>query len=1032
MVEDSKSLVLSRQVEVICLLLILGMAGLMRVDGLFSYFTPQLWFANGTTIRVDDLFTSGTFWSHLFTLLHNFQVDVVGESFVMFPIAAAFQAVLGASFELPQILGTFWGTLVVLLAWWIGREYCGPRVGLIFAALVACSPLQITWSKLGGIQVGGAFQVLFVIGLTFFAGKRGSIVFAVLAGWATWSTLYMYHGARVALPLGVVFLLAGLFRSECLRKRKLAIIITYAATFIVFFLLLAGAKFAGVFWPQFSGYPGNLGERSVVEFVTRHTLTVIKGSWDGLFLYFLGGRTFPFHAFGSFPKSGGLTFLPMFLVGIVGLIFALQSWRQFWPWLLLLVAGLAVPALSSATARRLLVFDLGWCALCALAVEWGIISLLKIFRSSSPRSERPQGVQFVVMLLTLTLLYGGASTYIIEKLNARLPADRSSVAFADGYIGDGLACLHCRAFGRELVKELEQRNGVIVMDSGFERESTTAPGSIPGFSKIASIVAQRRHGLLLWYSAMYNRTYNAPFFPDLSTLYNEELYSFFAYVSTWLVRRGGKELVWYFERPTAWERWFSDSLVRLGGERDLVPNTVSADGAIRVRFAREDFDALRNWILKFDQAPSDRGLSCLEVSRVNGVGGPELWHPDLLTSDTTDSNESPKWFSLSADKLSLDGESLGAANGVVGISKTSSQELTTIRFDGRQQTFDLSNRAYGQQTVYPPLAGKLSENSYQCHWYGDDRWWTLDALNGSITADPLIVDLPEGQWVGFAVKENLLVLTGADQRLVVFDTDKNEKIKEFRARILPTGRRHLRECVPVIAGDDFIGVYTAYLGVIDLYSFDGTHLGRIDLTRLLGVTVQELHTVSASGRWIGVAFRNQIETLEIVPRAEGCLTISSAEEDQLYSSLRSRRRLGELFSVFFSQGWGEPMQGRDVFGNALVINGKRFEQGIGVHAASVLRFELKKPYTTLTISYGTPDTVEDTSPSTTIYSIWGDGKELWHSDIIFPTSDPETTTVDLNGIKTLELRVDDAGDNPYFDAAAWVNPILTPNENLTP
>src|SRR5262249_60989660 len=99
----------------------------------------------------------------------------------MFRVSFAFHAILGPSLHLPAEIGAFWGVLAVLLAWGLGRSVRSPVFGLIFAALVAASPLQIRWSRLDGVHIGAPAHVLLVLLLGVLAGKRRSFLLAPLA-----------------------------------------------------------------------------------------------------------------------------------------------------------------------------------------------------------------------------------------------------------------------------------------------------------------------------------------------------------------------------------------------------------------------------------------------------------------------------------------------------------------------------------------------------------------------------------------------------------------------------------------------------------------------------------------------------------------------------------------------------------------------------------------------------------------------------------------------------------------------------------
>lgn len=61
---------------------------------------------------------------------------------------------------------------------------------------------------------------------------------------------------------------------------------------------------------------------------------------------------------------------------------------------------------------------------------------------------------------------------------------------------------------------------------------------------------------------------------------------------------------------------------------------------------------------------------------------------------------------------------------------------------------------------------------------------------------------------------------------------------------------------------------------------------------------------------------------------------------------------------------------------------------------------------------------------TVVFVVKGDGKELYRSNIIREGNNEQAITVDISDVDTLELIVEDAGDGPRFDAAAWFAPKL--------
>lgn len=155
---------------------------------------------------------------------------------------------------------------------------------------------------------------------------------------------------------------------------------------------------------------------------------------------------------------------------------------------------------------------------------------------------------------------------------------------------------------------------------------------------------------------------------------------------------------------------------------------------------------------------------------------------------------------------------------------------------------------------------------------------------------------------------------------------------------------------------------------------------------------------------------------------------------------------------------------RAITGEALSIAGQKFEKGVGSHANSTLRvrlhgsgkrfaawvgvddFRLPPPATPPSqttrgdgskIYYlkgqtpqndrflGVGDAPTTIGNGTVRFKVVGDGKELWSSGVLSKGQPAQRVDVDLRGVDTLELVVDDAGDGIRGDYADWADARLT-------
>ncbi|MGA2174375.1 MAG: NPCBM/NEW2 domain-containing protein [Verrucomicrobiota bacterium] len=126
------------------------------------------------------------------------------------------------------------------------------------------------------------------------------------------------------------------------------------------------------------------------------------------------------------------------------------------------------------------------------------------------------------------------------------------------------------------------------------------------------------------------------------------------------------------------------------------------------------------------------------------------------------------------------------------------------------------------------------------------------------------------------------------------------------------------------------------------------------------------------------------------------------------------------------QSWGEPQADKSVDQHPLLLGGKRFEHGLGTHAASTLRVALNGNGERFTATVGVDDEVGQKGSVT--FRVVGDGKTLWESGVLRGGDPPKEVSVDLRGVKSLVLAVNDAGEGIDFDHADWADAQITMTE----
>jgi alpha-galactosidase len=122
-----------------------------------------------------------------------------------------------------------------------------------------------------------------------------------------------------------------------------------------------------------------------------------------------------------------------------------------------------------------------------------------------------------------------------------------------------------------------------------------------------------------------------------------------------------------------------------------------------------------------------------------------------------------------------------------------------------------------------------------------------------------------------------------------------------------------------------------------------------------------------------------------------------------------------------TQGWGEPHKNKSVDGHALTIAGQSYEHGFGTHAESTLTIHLEGGAKSFSASVGVDDEVNKSRESSIEFSLIADGKTLWSSGVMLAGDAAKHCEADLSGVKTLVLKVGDAGDGISFDHADWAD-----------
>ncbi len=124
-----------------------------------------------------------------------------------------------------------------------------------------------------------------------------------------------------------------------------------------------------------------------------------------------------------------------------------------------------------------------------------------------------------------------------------------------------------------------------------------------------------------------------------------------------------------------------------------------------------------------------------------------------------------------------------------------------------------------------------------------------------------------------------------------------------------------------------------------------------------------------------------------------------------------------------TSGWGPVERDRSngeqgqQDGTRLSIGGRGFDRGLGVHAASEIRYALGGQCTTFSALVGLDDEVGQRGSAQ--FRVYGDGTLLFDSGLRRGGNPGLPVNVSVAGVRELSLSVSNGGDNNHYDHADW-------------
>ena len=122
------------------------------------------------------------------------------------------------------------------------------------------------------------------------------------------------------------------------------------------------------------------------------------------------------------------------------------------------------------------------------------------------------------------------------------------------------------------------------------------------------------------------------------------------------------------------------------------------------------------------------------------------------------------------------------------------------------------------------------------------------------------------------------------------------------------------------------------------------------------------------------------------------------------------------------QGWGSMHKNESIDGNRFNVNGQRYDNGLGIHAASTTVFDIDKKYSTLKFSTGLDD--ESLCGNGVAVEVLGDGNSLAKTDF-FQNGTLQDVVANVTGVKKLTIKTipKEGIDCTHVNI---INPVLVP------
>lgn len=172
------------------------------------------------------------------------------------------------------------------------------------------------------------------------------------------------------------------------------------------------------------------------------------------------------------------------------------------------------------------------------------------------------------------------------------------------------------------------------------------------------------------------------------------------------------------------------------------------------------------------------------------------------------------------------------------------------------------------------------------------------------------------------------------------------------------------------------------------------------------LNMTKMHKVDVQTVWHDGTASEKMASLEFDPKA--------IVPDEIF--------LSEMEPERMKLGWRVPQNNRSVTGKGLVLDGKRYQNGIGLPTNSELQYRLDGRFQKFAALVGIDD--GNGKEGNAEFILLGDGKEIWRSGMTKMADPSIPVLVNVSNVIKLTLRVERGDGGGTGDQTEWVNARL--------